>query len=68
MGWHRQPNQLCHRIRLMERYRGDDADSGSARRDEGGGYILVPSGHFFEAEPVLLATFAEEARACVYFS
>jgi uroporphyrinogen decarboxylase len=33
---------------------------------EGGGYILAPSDHFFEAEPALLEAFADEARACVY--
>ena len=68
MGWHRQPNQLRHRIRLMERYRGDEAGSGSARRDEGGGHVLVSSGHFFEAEPALLEAFADQARACVNMS
>ena len=33
---------------------------------EGGGYILSPSDHFFDADPVLVAAFAEEARACLY--
>ena len=33
---------------------------------QGGGYILSPSDHFFDAEPALLMAFAEEARACVY--
>jgi len=32
----------------------------------GGGYILCPSDHFFEAEPELLRTYADEARRCVY--
>ena len=32
----------------------------------GGGYILSPSDHFFEAEPALLEAFAAEAAACVY--
>jgi hypothetical protein len=32
----------------------------------GGGYILCPSDHFFEAQPELLHAFAEEARACTY--
>lgn len=32
----------------------------------GGGYILSPSDHFFEAEPALIQAFAEEARCCVY--
>ncbi|MDH7516535.1 MAG: uroporphyrinogen decarboxylase family protein [Bacteroidota bacterium] len=33
---------------------------------EGGGYILAPSDHFFEAEIPLLEAYADEARACVY--
>jgi len=33
---------------------------------EGGGYILSPSDHFFDADPVLIAAFADEAHACVY--
>jgi uroporphyrinogen decarboxylase len=33
---------------------------------EGGGFILSPSDHFFEADLSLLQAFAEEARACVY--
>ena len=33
---------------------------------EGGGYILAPSDHFFEADEILLRAFAEEARSCVY--
>lgn len=32
----------------------------------GGGYILAPSDHFFDADPVLLRAFAEEARCCCY--
>jgi hypothetical protein len=32
----------------------------------GGGYILSPSDHFFDAEPALLAAFADEARHCSY--
>jgi len=32
----------------------------------GGGFILAPSDHFFEAEPALLDAFASEARACAY--
>jgi uroporphyrinogen-III decarboxylase len=32
----------------------------------GGGYILCPSDHFFDAEPALLAAYADEARKCVY--
>ena len=33
---------------------------------EGGGYILSPSDHFFDAEPELIAAFADEAGKCVY--
>lgn len=33
---------------------------------EGGGYILAPSDHFFEADEILLRAFADEARCCVY--
>jgi len=33
---------------------------------EGGGYILAPSDHFFDADPALIEAFAEEARRCVY--
>jgi uroporphyrinogen decarboxylase len=32
----------------------------------GGGYILSPSDHFFDAEPDLIAAFADEARRCGY--
>jgi uroporphyrinogen-III decarboxylase len=37
------------------------ADAGA-----GGGYILCPSDHFFDARPELLAAFADEARRCAY--
>jgi uroporphyrinogen-III decarboxylase len=33
---------------------------------DGGGYILAPSDHFFDAKPELVQAFADEARACVY--
>ncbi len=33
---------------------------------QGGGYILAPSDHFFDADPKLIAAFADEARKCVY--
>ena len=33
---------------------------------EGGGYILAPSDHFFEAEPELLRAYSDEARRCLY--
>jgi hypothetical protein len=32
----------------------------------GGGYILAPSDHFFEADEELLCAYADEARSCVY--
>ena len=33
---------------------------------EGGGFILAPSDHFFDADVELIKTFAEEATACHY--
>ena len=33
---------------------------------EGGGYILAPSDHFFDADVELIRAFAEEARSCRY--
>ena len=33
---------------------------------QGGGYILSPSDHFFDADVELLKAFADEARRCVY--
>ncbi|MEJ2636051.1 MAG: uroporphyrinogen decarboxylase family protein [Calditrichia bacterium] len=33
---------------------------------EGGGFILSPSDHFFDAQPELIEAFADEARKCVY--
>jgi uroporphyrinogen decarboxylase len=32
----------------------------------GGGYILSPSDHFFDANPGLIAAFADEAKLCLY--
>jgi hypothetical protein len=32
----------------------------------GGGYIISPSDHFFDAEPTLIAAFVDEARRCAY--
>jgi uroporphyrinogen-III decarboxylase len=32
----------------------------------GGGYVLAPSDHFFDADPALIAAYAEEARRCIY--
>lgn len=37
-----------------------------AEAGEGGGYILAPSDHFFDADPDLIMAFADEARKCVY--
>jgi uroporphyrinogen decarboxylase len=31
-----------------------------------GGFILSPSDHFFDADPALIAAFADEARRCIY--
>ena len=33
---------------------------------EGGGFILSPSDHFFDADVKLIAAFADEARKCIY--
>jgi len=33
---------------------------------EGGGYVLSPSDHFFDANIELIRAFADEARKCVY--
>jgi hypothetical protein len=50
----------------------DAADTRSAVRrcfseaGAGGGYILAPSDHFFDAEIELIRAFADEARSCVY--
>ena len=33
---------------------------------EGGGFILCPSDHFFDAELPLIKAFADEARKCKY--
>lgn len=33
---------------------------------EGGGFILSPSDHFFDADPELIKAFADEASRCVY--
>ena len=37
-----------------------------AEAGSGGGFILSPSDHFFEAKPELLHAFADEARRCTY--
>jgi len=37
-----------------------------AEAGEGGGFILSPSDHFFDADPALIAAFADEAKRCVY--
>ena len=33
---------------------------------QGGGYVLCPSDHFFDADPELIGAYADEARRCVY--
>ena len=33
---------------------------------EGGGFILSPSDHFFDADPKLIQAYADEGRQCVY--
>jgi len=33
---------------------------------KGGGYILAPSDHFFDADPELIMAYADEARRCTY--
>lgn len=33
---------------------------------EGGGFILSPSDHFFDAEPELIQAYADTARQCIY--
>ncbi len=33
---------------------------------EGGGYILSPSDHFFDADVALVTAYAEEGKSCVY--
>ena len=33
---------------------------------EGGGFILSPSDHFFDADPELIRAFADEAQRCLY--
>lgn len=35
---------------------------------EGGGFILSPSDHFFDADPKLVRAYADEGRKCVYES
>jgi hypothetical protein len=48
------------------------ADTRRAVRDAfeqaggGGGFVLAPSDHFFEADDALIRAFADEARACEY--
>ena len=33
---------------------------------QGGGFILAPSDHFFDADVALIRAFADEARMCAY--
>lgn len=49
------PDQTRHEVRRLFEGAG-----------EGGGFILSPSDHFFEAEPQLIEAFADEARKCLY--
>ncbi len=51
----------CTPERTREEVRRCFAEAGA-----GGGFILSPSDHFFDAEPELLEAFADEARKCVY--
>jgi uroporphyrinogen decarboxylase len=51
----------CPPARVREAVRRLFAEAG-----EGGGFILSPSDHFFDAEEALLQAFAEEARRCIY--
>ncbi|NLX35416.1 MAG: hypothetical protein GXY68_01870 [Chloroflexi bacterium] len=37
-----------------------------AAAGQGGGFILSPSDHFFDADPELIEAFADEARRCTY--
>ena len=37
-----------------------------AEAGPGGGYILSPSDHFFDADIALLEAFADEAKHCAY--
>lgn len=59
-------DQFHHLIDCSE----EDTRAAVRRRFEeagyGGGFILCPSDHFFDAEPKLIAAFADEARQCVY--
>jgi uroporphyrinogen decarboxylase len=34
---------------------------------DGGGFIISPSDHFFEAEPELIAAYVDEAHNCIYY-
>jgi uroporphyrinogen-III decarboxylase len=40
--------------------------SAFAAAGAGGGFILSPSDHFFDADPKVIAAFADEARKCAY--
>jgi len=37
-----------------------------AEAGPGGGYLLSPSDHFFDADPNLVMAYADEARKCIY--
>jgi uroporphyrinogen-III decarboxylase len=49
------PDETQHAVRKCFEAAGD-----------GGGYVLAPSDHFFDADVALIEAFAEEARSCRY--
>ncbi len=59
-------NQVHYLINCAEEKTRAEVQRCFAEAGPGGGYILSPSDHFFDAEPSLLAAFAAEARQCVY--
>lgn len=59
-------NQAHHLMDCSEDVTRENVRRCFAEAGEGGGYILSPSDHFFDADPKLLAAFADEARQCVY--
>lgn len=59
-------NQAHHLADCSEEVTRENVRRCFAEAGEGGGYILSPSDHFFDADPNLLAAFADEARKCVY--
>ena len=59
-------NQAHHLMDCSEEVTREAVRRCFAEAGAGGGYILSPSDHFFDADPDLLAAFADEARRCVY--